>query len=162
MTSKLDSILQTTADKPTVLHIPEGMLGFSRLTRYVLVPDEKRRPFLSLQCLDDKQLAFPVVDPHLIDPDYTRLLPTKEIASLKIRSRSELVVLVVAILRQTPGESSVNLKAPLLINYSKLVGRQIILADFEMRAPVTGCLPSEPSPLELSTYCLPAGQTVGE
>lgn len=161
MTSKLDSILQKTADKPTVLHIPEGMLGFSRLTRYVLIPDEKRRPFLLLQSLDDRELAFPVVDPHLIDPDYTRLLPTKEIASLKIRSRSELVVLVVAILRQAPGETSVNLKAPLLINYSKLVGRQIILADFEMRAPVTGRL-TETSPVGLSTYSLTAGQTVGE
>ena len=114
-----------------------------------------------LQSLDDRELAFPVVDPHLIDPDYTRLLPTKEIASLKIRSRSELVVLVVAILRQAPGETSVNLKAPLLINYSKLVGRQIILADFEMRAPVTGRL-TETSPVGLSAYSLTAGQTVGE
>jgi len=151
MTSKLDSIVQQTPDGPSVLHLPEGMLGFSRLTKYALVRDENLRPFLRLQCLDDRELAFPVADPHLIDPDYTRLLPTKEIASLKIRSRSELLVLVVAILRQAPRESSVNLKAPLLINHTKMIGRQIILADFDLRAPVAGRLMSEASQAELPT-----------
>ena len=146
MTSKLDSLLQQPPDGSAVLQLPEGMLGFSGLTRYVLAQDENLRPFLWLRSLDDPELAFPVVDSQLIDPDYARLLPTKEIASLKIKSRSELLVLVVAILRQTPGKSSVNLKAPLLINHTKRIGRQIILADLDMRAPVTGLVGDSVSP----------------
>jgi flagellar assembly factor FliW len=124
-----------------VLHIPEGMLGFSRLTRYVLADEEGLRPFLRLQCLDDPNLAFPVVDAQLIDKDYFQLLPHKELASLKIRNRSELLVLVVTILRPAPGESSVNLKAPLLINPALMIGRQIILTESpEARTPVAGRL----------------------
>jgi len=125
-------------DSNTVIHLPEGMLGFSRLTRYVLVRDESLHPFLWLRCVDDPHVAFPVVDPQLIERDYLRLIPAKELTSLKIRNRSELLVLVVAILRQEPGESSVNLKAPLLINHTKMLGRQIILTDTDskMRAPV--------------------------
>lgn len=130
---------EQTNESNTVLHLPEGMLGFSRLTRYVLVRDESLHPFLWLRCMDDPDLAFPVVDPQLIDKDYMRLIPAKELAGLKIRNRSELLVLVVAILRQEPGESSVNLKAPLLINHTKMIGRQIILTetDANMRLPVT-------------------------
>jgi flagellar assembly factor FliW len=136
MSSKLDSIVQQTPNGPVVLYLPEGMLGFSQQTRYVLVREENLHPFFRLQCVDDQDLAFPVMDPHLIDRDYTRLLPSKEIASLKISSRSELLVLVVASLRETPSDSSVNLKAPLLINHTTMMGRQIILPDLDMRAPV--------------------------
>jgi flagellar assembly factor FliW len=139
MTSPLDALAEQNRDG-AVLQLPEGMLGFSRLTRYILVQEDDLKPFLWLQSLDDPELAFPVVDAHLIDKDYTRLLPAKELASLKIRNRSELLVLVVAILRPAPGESSVNLKAPLLINHVTMTGRQIILTelDFNMRVPVAG------------------------
>jgi flagellar assembly factor FliW len=90
------------------------------------------------------------MDPHLIDRDYTRLLPSKEIASLKISSRSELLVLVVAILRETTSDSSVNLKAPLLINHTTMMGRQIILPDLDMRAPVPGLVGDASAPLPAS------------
>src|SRR5262245_17642730 len=136
--SESNLIAEQANDSDTVLHLPEGMLGFSRLTRYVLVRDESLHPFLWLRCVDDPDLAFPVVDPQLIEKDYLSLIPAKELSSLKIRNRSELLVLVVAILRQEPGESSVNLKAPLLINHTKMIGRQIILteSDSNMRAPM--------------------------
>ena len=141
MDSSVNTGNEQDRDVNAVLHLPEGMLGFSRLTRYVLIDEEGLRPFLRLQCLDDPNLAFPVVDPHFIDTDYFGLLPTKELASLRIRNRSELLVLVVAILRRTPGESSVNLKAPLLINHTRMIGRQIILTESpEVRTPVAGRL----------------------
>jgi flagellar assembly factor FliW len=139
MTSKLNEWLNQNQNGNTVIHLPEGMLGFSRLTRYVLVKDENVQPILWLQSLDDNALAFPVVDPHLMDRDYSRLLPSKEIASLKIKTRDDLLVLAVVILRPAPAESSVNLKAPLLINHTTMVGRQIILteSEFGIRAPVS-------------------------
>ena len=138
MTDEAKLMADQTGGSNTVIHLPEGMLGFSRLTRYVLVRDESLHPFLWLRCVDDPDLAFPVVDPQLIEKDYLRLIPAKELSSLKIRNRSDLQVLVVAILRQEPGESSVNLKAPLLINHTKMIGRQIILteSDSSLRAPV--------------------------
>ena len=135
-----------------ILHIPEGMLGFSRLTRYVLIEEEGLHPFLRLQSLDDPDLAFPVVDAHLVDPDYFRLLPQKELAGLKIRNRSELLVLVVTIIRQAPEESSVNLKAPLLINHTRMIGRQIILTESpDVRTPVSGKLAQETKVTSAST-----------
>ena len=131
-------------NEQSVLQIPEGMLGFSRLTRYVLADDERIRPLLWLQCLDDPGLAFPVVDPRLIHPEYFNLLPTGELARLRIRSRSELLMLVVAILRPAPEQCSVNLKAPLLINHTTMIGRQIILE--ERRAEIRAIFPELPAP----------------
>ena len=126
-------------DETSILQLPEGMLGFSRLTRYVLVDDERIRPLLWLQCLDDPNLAFPVVDPRLIEPTYFHLLPTGELGRLKIRSQSELVLLVVAIIRPAPERSSVNLKAPVLINLTTMTGRQIIRE--EPRAEIRAIFP---------------------
>lgn len=144
MNTESNLIAEQTNHSNTVLHLPEGMLGFSRLTRYVLVRDESLHPLLWLRCVDDPDLSFPVVDPQLIEKDYARRIPAKELASLKIRNRSDLLVLAVAILRQEPGESSVNLKAPLLINHAKMIGRQIILTetDSNMRAPMTSGAPA--------------------
>jgi flagellar assembly factor FliW len=148
MDSPTDAENKQDVSQGDVLHIPEGMLGFSRLTRYQLVDEEDLRPFLWLQCLDDPNLSFPVVDPHLIDKDYYRLLPAKELASLRIRNRSELLVLAVTILRTGPGESSVNLKAPLLINHARMIGRQIILTESpEIRTPVAGRLANAALPV---------------
>ena len=132
-----DVLKEPSSKTSTILHIPEGMLGFSRLTRYSLVEEYDIHPFLWLQCLDDPDLAFPVVDPHLIYKDYFHLIPTKELSSLRIKNRSELLVLVVAILRPKPAEPSVNLKAPLLINHARMTGRQIILTEaFQDRGPL--------------------------
>jgi flagellar assembly factor FliW len=152
MTLQADAQTERNGDG-TALYIPEGMLGFSRLTRYVLIQEENLHPFLWLQSLEDSGLAFPVVDPHLIDKDYSRVLPSKELASLRIRSRSELLVLVVAILRANPGESSVNFKAPLLINHTKMIGRQIILTDLDLnrRATVPAVDAGLSSPLSAAT-----------
>ena len=136
-------------DDSAILQLPEGMLGFSRLTRYVLVDDERIRPLLWLQSLDDASLAFPVVDPRLVDPEYFRLLPTGELGRLQIRSRSELLMLVVAILRPAPEQSSVNLKAPVLINHRTMVGRQIILE--EPRAEIRAIFPELPDTASAAT-----------
>jgi len=153
----MDEQATTTSEQPgrdSIVHIPEGMLGFSRLTRYVIGEDERLRPLLWLQCLDDESLAFPVVDPRLINPDYIHLLPTGELAKLRIRSRSELLVLAVAILRPAPGQSSVNLKAPLLINHATMIGRQIILE--EPRAAIRTLLPElKPSALSATASSQP-------
>lgn len=133
----------------SVVQLPEGMLGFSRLTRYVLVDDERIRPLLWLQSLDDSSLAFPVVDPRLIHPEYFQLLPTGELGRLRIRSRSELLMLVVAILRPSPEQSSVNLKAPILINHTTMVGKQIILE--EPRAEIRAIFPELPDAASAAT-----------
>lgn len=126
-------------DESSIVQLPEGMLGFSRLTRYVLVDDERIRPLLWLQCVDDPNLAFPVVDPRLIDPAYFHLLPTGELGRLRIRSQSELLLLVIAIIRPAPERSSVNLKAPVLINHTTMIGRQVILE--EPRAEIRAIFP---------------------
>ena len=125
-------------DEGSVLHFPEGMLGFSRFTRYILIEEEGMRPFRWLQSLDDQELAFPVIDPHLIMKDYSSSIPAHELRKLDIENPSELLTLVVAIIPEDPMKASVNLKAPLLINHKKMISKQIVLAesDFDVRTPV--------------------------
>jgi flagellar assembly factor FliW len=114
-------------DEESVVHLPEGMLGFSRLNRYVLVEDEEIQPFRWLQCVDDAGLAFPVVDPHVLVGDYVGEIPAEELRRLEIQSPSDMLTLVVVILKDKTERPSVNLKAPVLINHRKMIGRQIIL-----------------------------------
>jgi flagellar assembly factor FliW len=121
-------------DEKSILHLPEGMLGFSRLNRYVLVEDEEIRPFRWLQSVDDADLAFPVVDPHVLIGDYTGCIPAEELRRLEIQNPSDILTLAVVILKNKSNGASVNLKAPLLINHRKMIGRQIILTESSHQA----------------------------
>ena len=122
----------------SVLHLPEGMLGFSRLRRFILIEEQDIHPFRWLQCLDDPELAFPVVDPHFLVADYAASIPRRELQKLQVNSFSDVVTLVVAIIPEDGRRASVNLKAPLLINHRNMTGRQVILTEssYSVRTPV--------------------------
>jgi flagellar assembly factor FliW len=114
-------------EETSVIEFPEGILGFSSLRQFVLVEYENSDPFKWLQCLSDPELALPVVDPLRIFPDYSDSPAAEDLASVQAESAADVVTFVVAIIPKDPLESTVNLKAPVIVNFKKMIGRQIIL-----------------------------------
>jgi flagellar assembly factor FliW len=112
-----------------VIHIPEGMLGFAKFKRYILVENDQILPFKWLQSLDLPQVAFPVVDPHLIIQDYTCMVTPEDLQTLEIERESDLVTLAVSIIPEDASKATINLRAPLLINHRKMIAKQVILSD---------------------------------
>ena len=77
-------------DDNKIITIPNGLLGFEKYTRYVIAYDsdkESKNGIMWLQCVDEPELAFPVMDPMFIIKDYV----TKQSTLSKRRSQSSLL-----------------------------------------------------------------------
>lgn len=116
-------------EEKAIIEIQEGMLGFSQHKRYLLIENEDIQPFKWLQSIDDRYVAFPVIDPRIVMSDYPLEISQEDIRNLGIELDCDLVTLVVAIIPEDPVRTTVNFKAPLLINHRRMIGKQIILTD---------------------------------
>lgn len=85
-------------------------------------------------------MAFVLMDPLLLIPDYVLNIPPEDRALLAIEASGNGVQAwaVVTIGRQEPPEITANLLAPLVVNPGARLGKQIVLLDspYAIRHPV--------------------------
>lgn len=112
-----------------ILEFGEGMLGFAQHKRYILIENEEILPFKWLQSLDDPHVSFPVIDPHLVVSPYICALTLEDLRAVGIEREENVVKLVVAVIPEDPLETTVNLKAPIIINHHRMAGKQIVLLN---------------------------------
>jgi len=110
-----------------IITFPEGLVGFCSLKRYLIIEREADRPFQWLQAIDNPELAFLITDPLLFCPDYKVELNPQENAILKLGKVNEGKVFVLVVIPEDPSRMRANLFAPLVINASKRLGKQVIL-----------------------------------
>jgi flagellar assembly factor FliW len=125
-------------DDKSIVQLSEGMLGFAKFKKYILLEHEDIRPLKWLQSLDSPEVAFPVVDPHLFVPDYAASIPKDDWQTLQIEQPSDAVTLAVVVIPEDPSLATVNLKAPVLINHRRMTGRQVVLQEtnFDTLTPI--------------------------
>ena len=58
-----------------VLHFEEGLIGFPEMRRFVAVPHADAAPFVWLQSVERADLAFLLLRPEVVRPDYAPPLP---------------------------------------------------------------------------------------
>jgi flagellar assembly factor FliW len=118
--------LETLAvQSDNILHLPLGLLGFERIKRYVLLENPHEAPFRWLQVLDDPSLAFLVLPPTLIFPDYAPDLATADVEFLELSCPEDAMLFNIVTLR-SKNRATVNLKAPIVVNHCSLVGKQVV------------------------------------
>lgn len=110
------------------VRLPMGLLGFEHLTEYQLVGNPGEEPFLWLQVKENGPLAFVVVNPFLVAPDYQPDLPQADVDFLGIQDPDDTLLLNIVTLHSA-GRATVNLKGPIVINRQSLVGKQVVLAN---------------------------------
>jgi len=110
-----------------IITFPEGLIGFSSLKRYLIIEREKDRPFQWLQSVDNPELVFLITDPLLFCPHYKVELNPKENAVLKLGRVKEGKIFVLVVIPPDPSQIRANLLAPLVINISRRLGKQVIL-----------------------------------
>ncbi|NBX16494.1 MAG: flagellar assembly protein FliW [Proteobacteria bacterium] len=116
-------------DDADVISLPEGLVGFPELMRYVLLDHDADSPFKWLQSLDDGSMAFVVISPLTFRPDYTVEVTEEEISILKLQSPDDAVISVIVTIPSDPKKMSANLKAPLVFNLKNRTGKQVIVKD---------------------------------
>lgn len=116
-----------------IITLKEGMIGFPELTHYALIFDEakgrKETSIMWLQNMDDPDIAFPVMSPHVVKPDYAPNVSEELVSGLGETKEDNLFVLVTVTVPRKVEDFSVNLKAPVIINMDTLKGVQLIVED---------------------------------
>jgi flagellar assembly factor FliW len=120
-----------------VLCFPRGLPGFESCRRWVLLRPADSTTVSWLQCVDRPEIALAAVDPCHYVPSYQVRAYRRELEGVEWRSLEEANVLVTV--NQTPRGLTLNLKAPLVINHRRRVGRQVISNnDLPVQYPVEG------------------------
>lgn len=110
-----------------ILNIPEGLLGFPDYKRYAWVKSiDQDSPIELLQSVDDSDLTFILTDPFLFKVDYAFDLQEEWKSKLDIQFLKQVAVRVIITARSN-NQTSINLKAPLIINMENHHSSQIIL-----------------------------------
>jgi len=113
----------------SVIRFEEGLIGFPDCKNFVVMENEDIAPFRRLQSTDRPEVGFLVIDPEVVLEGYHAMVPVREWEALGLTELSGGIALVICIIGPTSGESTGNLQAPLVINYQKMVGKQIILTE---------------------------------
>lgn len=122
-----------------VVHFPDGLFGFEEERGFLLLPfDGSGGGMLCLQSVQTPALAFVVLDPFALDPDYTPELETSDVKRFGVKETGELGFYVLCAVKNPVSDSTVNLKCPLVIHPETREARQIIMERYEMRHPLAG------------------------
>jgi flagellar assembly factor FliW len=110
------------------LRLPMGLLGFEQLKDYLLIANPGEEPFRWLQVKDDPKLAFIVVEPFLIVPEYKPDIPQADVEFLGLSASTDAALYNIITLHGN-GPATVNLKGPVVINRNTGVAKQVIIAN---------------------------------
>lgn len=125
-------------DKSNTINFPAGIPGFLNEKEFVLIDLPENPVFQILQSARSEAIAFVVASPFYFYPDYAFDLDANILESLQIERENDVVILVIATLKNPFEKSTLNLKAPLIINSKNKRGKQYILNmdDYPSKAPI--------------------------
>jgi flagellar assembly factor FliW len=137
-TSNTIDLEPVTVQRENIIELPLGLFGFESIKKYVLLSDPEDAPFRWLQVLDDPHLAFLVLSPFEVLPDYQMELSDEDVEFLKLNSPKEVLVYNIVTLH-SGGKATINLKGPIVLNRMTLVGKQVVLgnaASYSIQHPI--------------------------
>ncbi len=110
-----------------IIKFPKGIIGFSDKKNYILLEPEESKPFKWLHSIDDANLAFVLIDPLVFFTGYQIKPGSEDLTELEENDLKELKIYVIVTLSSDPSQTSANLIAPLIFNFKKNLGKQIVL-----------------------------------
>ena len=126
-------------DENRVIYFSEGLAGFPDDKKYVVLEHKPGSPFMWLQSLISPGLAFVIMNPFQVYPEYLKEISPEEENALKPGENDNVMIFTIVTIPSGKAEdSSVNLMAPVVIDPAAREGKQIILAnsDYNHRHPL--------------------------
>ncbi|MDD6056888.1 MAG: flagellar assembly protein FliW [Clostridiales bacterium] len=119
-----------------IIWLPGGMIGFPHLQKFALIFDEEKeekakegKGIMWLQSMDEPQVAFPVMHPNELKPDYNPTVNDEMLKPLGDLTDENIYILVTVTATKEIKDTSINLKAPIIINSDNRKGCQLIVED---------------------------------
>ena len=117
-----------------IIKFEHGLPGFEDEKEFIQLPLSDESAYQVLQSVKTASLAFIITSPYSIVTDYNFELDESVIQVLDIKGDSEVAVFVIVSLKDTLENSTVNLKAPIVLNIENKKVKQIILdEDYAIR-----------------------------
>lgn len=110
-----------------ILRFPHGIPGFLSEKAFVHIPYDQESPFSFLQSTNEVNLCFLLVNPFAFIQDYEFVLEDEIAKELELSPENPPEVFLIATVKETITNMTVNLLAPLVVNGTKRIGRQVIL-----------------------------------
>jgi flagellar assembly factor FliW len=105
-----------------------GIFGFSNLHGYALI-DALQSGFYWLQSVEDADIAFLMLNPYDLRPDYLLDVAEEDLQSIQYETEDDLLVFAIVTIPEDQSKISANLQGPILINRVKRLGKQAIHQD---------------------------------
>jgi flagellar assembly factor FliW len=110
-----------------VLLFSRGLFAFENHRHWVLLADGDEQSVAWLQSLSDPEVALPLVSPRLFVPDYRVSIGRNQLTPLELAALDQAFVLNVV--NRNQGQLTINLRAPVIINLNRRIGRQVVTSD---------------------------------
>lgn len=114
-------------DPGSTVRFPNGLPGFESCRHFVVLSAAKLAPFTAIHGLDAPHPTFLAIDPRQVVEGYRVPLGPADRARLGLEGDGPLLWL--AIVRFDDAGVSVNLRAPIVVNPTSMVGVQVLGAD---------------------------------
>jgi flagellar assembly factor fliW len=105
--------------------MPEGFYGFEDYHEFALI-DSEQPPFYWVQSLEDKSLAFIVLDPFLFRPDYELEINDESLKPIGATNPENLLIFALVTIPVNGTPITANLQGPLVINKANKKGMQVV------------------------------------
>ncbi|MCL2244855.1 MAG: flagellar assembly protein FliW [Treponema sp.] len=122
----------TEVDEKQKINFPQGLYGFEEYSNFALL-DAQHPPFYWLQSVDDKEIAFVLINPFLFRPDYEVNIANDELEDIGITSPEEALIFAIVTIPPDGSPMTANLQGPLVINRDSMTGKQAICPDMRWR-----------------------------
>lgn len=115
-----------------------GIPGFDEEKQFIICQNDNESPFAYLQSIDNKDLTFILANPFIFFTDYEYKLDNNIIEELKIKRIEDVATWGIVSISEDIRKTSINLKAPIIINIITKKGRQHIIqeTDYLTRTPL--------------------------
>jgi flagellar assembly factor FliW len=127
-------VQQPLTVKTMEVSIPDGLIGLPSYKNFILQIVEELLPVMLMVCRDEKRISFPMIDPSLINPDYSPKLSAEDLSLLGIAREGDASWFSILNVQNDSLEVTANLMAPIAINPTSGVGRQVILSKSGYKA----------------------------
>ncbi|MGX4600759.1 flagellar assembly protein FliW [Faecalimicrobium sp. JNUCC 81] len=118
----------------------KGIPGLEEYKVFTINEIEENTKFKIINSKEDINIGFIAISPFEVKNDYEINLNDDIINDLEIENPNDVLILNLITLSNTLEQSTVNLKAPLVINIKNNKGKQLILQDdkYSIKEPLTG------------------------
>lgn len=113
----------------SIINFPYGLIGNENLKQFYIFNKEEGTYFWWLQSIEKPETAFLLAEPQTIVSDYNPEITQEEMEAVGATNKNEIELNVILTIPEDPRETTVNLLAPILLNTTKKLAKQIVVKD---------------------------------